>query len=212
MRRDRAEVALANPHVSNTGLEKGLTYLNAIPNQDRRLEVVSSLIEHSGLLPTERARSVDLYFREDGECLARAHQLIANWSQSDPAGAASWLQDYAHVKGYEDHIGRLIEPWRFQDFDAAADFAQTLAPGKARDAAIHHLASLAQAVDPHAALDWWTDLSVPTKRLDALEASLIRIDETAAHPNDMANALDSLAISPNERISLAKRLGITETP
>lgn len=204
--RQTAQAGWLGAYAAREGLEAGIDYLEDIDDPAVRERFVDALVQNPTLSPTEVAQLVDLYGRDREDPLSRTHVLMEMWAESDPDAAGEWFMTYQDSPSFPERIERLMERWRFQDFDAAVAFAQSLPEGKALDAAISHLTGLAQDVDPHAALQWQARMSDPEKRLHALEQGLIRVDERAGHPGEMGETLDSLPISEPEREVLRERL------
>lgn len=205
--RRKAEAQVIRAYVSGVGFEAGKDYLDTLDDTDLRSDAVKQLIEMGPLRPEERRQLVDLYLKDEEDPLSSTRRFIGIWARSDPQAAGNWLKNYEGSASYPYTIDGVIEPWRFQDFEAATAFAQTLPPGPALDYAIRYLTELAQDVDPQAALAWQTRISEDESRLNSLEKGLIRIDESADHPEAVWEALDGLEISEAERTALQERLG-----
>lgn len=202
-----AEGVWLGSYVDRAGIGAGIEYLENVDDPAVREKFVEALVENRRLAPADVAQLVDRYCRNHDDPLRWTHGLMEKWAESDPKAAGEWFTQYPDSPSFPDRVERLMERWRYGDFDAAVAFAQTLPQGEALDSAIFYLTALAQDVDPHAALEWQARMSDPEKRLRALEKGLVRVDERAAQPGEMWETLDSLPISEPERNVLRERLG-----
>ncbi len=204
--RRSSEATVVAGYFAHEGLEKGMAYLDSVDDPETQQTFAVRLLNDHRLEPAERARLVDTYLAQTEDPLRSTHYLNEHWAESDPQAASDWLPTHQSSRSYPYRVERLMERWRYKDFEGATQFAQTLEFGPVLDDAIFYLTSLSREIDPWQTLQWSSRISDPEKRLKALERDLIRADELATEANAVSQILAGLDLTAAERGHLEERL------
>jgi len=127
---------------------------------------------------------------------AQAYQnVLSNWVQTDPAGAAAYLQTIPTDPNFKALTGQLAKSWAAADPQAALVWVEALPAGDAQDNALSTVIASFIAIDPQSAWDYAAALpddNSGSKNRTKAESMVVEIWSE----QDPARAADWLATIP----------------
>lgn len=149
--------------------EHALEWSRAIDDTEPRDLLLSTIAKARSA--TDAKSAVDLATREIADLTKRreaVHDIVQNWSQTDPRGAADWAARSLAGPSLADAMREIVIEWTRRDPSEASSWLNEVQSEFARDRGIHAFVNQVAEHFPADALAWANAITDDALRNDAL--------------------------------------------